>query len=676
MNILNKFSSGTSFLIIAEFKFSGLDKRIINTCKMIFFIILLSGSFVFGQDNSKTILEVKESPRLWVNQETAVHLGKKLQSPFLQEQAKKIIEDADYLISARPIAEGEASTYQQGTRAIASHLQCLTAAWVLTREAKYRAAAIRHLANLMNWDQISCEARPNTPKEPVLPFCLSYGEHAADIALMYDLFRPDITPEEQQVFFKVLDRFYLKKALDCMEDAPWWANQWWSNWNAVCSGGIGMMALAFYEDRPEVRELIPFVEKSLGEYFKSYIKNGGGCHEGTGYWNYGMHYAMRYLLSWENATGRQHPAFKIEELRISLDFPLDFTGITFGDNDGWHPTGMFFMLANRLDKPYAAIRAAAYLENHPDKRSGERERFTRAATGDILYAADYFPSTKEMAKLRKTHEKNKEPVARVYKGLGWAALADDSAFPTLRLSARGGSSEITGHGQLDLLGFKCMVNGERMIESQNHNGYLSTTFTSRGQDLYSRSAAANSTLFVDGLGCDQNVTCDTTEILIANDLRGIRIDGSSIYMSRWKNGFIGRLLLMVENKYWLVIDAAPGHIMESRFHTYADFTKGEDWVLLERGNEKLTMTLASLGECFMQESFGMPSTPQEQTKIFRWISPLAQDNLHVAALNPGKEKLNLDLKKLSDGGYAIQVRGPEGYQRTIEVTSDLKIKDE
>ncbi len=674
MNFLNEFSNGNPSIFISDFKFSGLDKSTINTCKIIVFIILISGSSLYSQDKSKTVLEVKESPRLWVSQETAGNLGGKLHTPYLQEQAKRILDDADYLINARPIAEGEASAYQQGTRAIAGHLQCLTAAWVLTREAKYRAAAIRHLANLMNWDQISCEARPHTPKEPVMPFCLSYGEHAADIGLMYDLFRPDITPEEQQVFFDVLDRFYLKKALDCLEDAPWWANQWWSNWNAVCSGGMGMMALAFYEDRPEVRELIPFVEKSLGEYFKSYIKNGGGCHEGTGYWNYGMHYAMRYLLSWENATGRQHPAFEIEELITTLDFPLDFTGITFGDNDGWHPTGMFFMLANRLDKPYAALRAAAYLEEHPGKRSGEMERFTRAATGDILYAADFIPFTKEMTKLRAAHAKEKEPVARVYKGLGWAALADDSAFPTLRLSARGGSSEITGHGQLDLLSFKCMVNGERMIESQSHKGYLSTTFTSRGQDLYSRSAAANSTLFVDGLGCDENVVCDTTEILIANDLRGIRIDGSSIYLPRWK-GFIGRLLLMVENRYWLVIDAAPGHIMESRFHTYADFTKGSDWVLLESGNEKMMMTLASMGEGVMQESFGMPATPQEQTKIFRWISPLAGDNLHVAALNPGSEKLNLNLKKLSDGGYAIEVKGPEGYQRTIELTSNLKLKD-
>jgi hypothetical protein len=648
-----------------------------GTGRLVYLIMIgsLFFSFVYeasGQEYSGTVLDLKASPRLWVSRETANTLSDKLHTPYLRNQAERILEDADYLVDAKPVAEGEASAYQLGTRAIASHLQCLTAAWVLTHEAKYRKAAMRHLANLMNWDQISCEARPHTPKEPTLPFCLSYGEHAADIGLMYDLFRSDITPGEQQVFFDVLNRFYLKEALDCLDDPPWWANQSWSNWNAVCSGGIGIMALAFYDDLPVCRNLIPFVEQSLIEYFKSYIKNGGGCHEGTGYWNYGMHYAMRYLLSWESATGEEHPAFEIEELRTSLDFPLDFTGITFGDNDGWHPSGMFFMLAERLDKPYAALRAAAYLEDYSYSPPTTKTRLSRAASGDILYAADFIPSTTEMVALRASHAHKKEPVARVYKGLGWAALADDSAFPSLRLSGRGGSSEIAGHGHLDLLSIKCMVNGERLIDAQMDGGYISTTFTDRGHELYSRSAASKSTLLVDGLGCRENAVCDTTEIISHDDLRGIRIDGSSVFMPRWKSGFIGRLILMVENRYWLVIDTAPGHIMESRFHSYADFTRGPDWVLLKSRKEEMMMTFSSLGEGVMQESTGMPVKADRQTHIFRWISPETTDNLHVTALNPGNGKIMLTLDKEVDGSFVIHLSTEDGYKRTIYLTSDLK----
>jgi len=649
---------------------------------LIGFLMLISGSAAAVSNSGKTELKLKESPRLWVSEETLLNLSHKLHTPFLQSQAKRIIEDADWLVEARPIAEGEGEAYQHGTRAIASHLQCLTAAWVLTHDAKYRAAAIRHMANLLTWNHISCEARPNTPADTELPFCLSYGEHAADIGLMYDLFRPDITPEEQKVFFDVIDRFYLKEALKCLEQPPWWANQSWSNWNGVCSGGMGILALAFYDDRPEVRNLIPFVEKSLGEYFKSYIENGGGCHEGTGYWNYGMHYAMRYLLSWENATGLKHPAFEIRELGISLNFPLDFTGITFGDNDGWGPTGMFFMLAKRLNNPDAALRAATYLPEQVAAAPEERERLSRMATGDLLYAADFIPATKVMEELRKIHTQKKEPLARVYKGLGWAVLADDSAFPTLRLSARGGSSEITGHGHLDLLSFKCMINGERMILDQRDRNYVA--FTSHGQDLYGRSAASKSTLFVDGLGCGMNTTCSVTEAVRGDDLLGIRIDGSGIYMSDWSERFIGRLFLLVESRYWLVISSAAGHSMESRFHTFADFTRGPDWASLKQGKEQMMMTFAALGEGVMQESRGMPISLKEQTQIFRWMTPGQEeydkldknprDNLHVTALNPGSDKLGLKVSKETDGGFVIEVSGASGYQRTIRLTAELKLK--
>lgn len=639
---------------------------------------IISLLVVFGVTNSSrgAPLELKKSyPRLWVSPDTALHLKDKLTTPFLQSQAKRVLQDADWLVDAKPIAEGEARSYQQGTRTISSQLRCLTTAWTLTREPKYRAAAIRHLKNLKTWNQVSCEATFGMPYEHQIFFCLSYGEHAADIGIMYDLFRPDITPEEQNVFFDVIDRFYLKEALRSLEHPPWWANKSWSNWNGVCAGGMGILALAFYDDRPECRKLIPFVEKSLGEYFKSYIKNGGGNHEGTGYWNYGMNYAMRYLLSWENATGQKHPAFTIKELGDSLNFPLDFTGITFGDNDGWHPSGFFFMLAKRLDQPEAALRAAKYLPERIESRPADMKRLSRVATGDILYGADFIPTTEEMEQVKAAHGQQKQPVARVYEGLGWAALADDSVFPSLRLSARGGSSEITGHGHIDLLSFKCMVNGQRMIESQKGGGYNSVTFTSYGHYLYSRSPAAQSTLFVDGLECRENAVCDETEVVKNGDILGIRIDGSNVYLPRWRRGFIGRLFLMVENRYWLVIDSAPGHSMESRFHTYADNERGSDWVILNRGDEQLTMTFATLGGGVMQESRGMPSSPREQTTIFRWMSQkTSRTSLQVTALNPGEEKLTLALNKEKGDGFSIQISGPDGYQRTVRLTRTLKLK--
>lgn len=621
------------------------------------------------------VLKLAPHPRLWVPPDTINNLKDKLHTPFMKSAAARILQDADYLVTATPIAQTEPQTQQQGTRAIASHLKCLTTAYVLTRDPKYRQAAMRHLENILTWKQISCEASVNTPAENPMFFCLSYGEHCADIALMYDIFRPDITEAEKKVFDDVLDRFYLSQALRAYERNPWWVNKEWSNWNGVCAGGMGMLALAFYDDRPEVRKLVPFVDESLGEYFKSYMANGGGNHEGTGYWNYGMHYAVRYLLSYERATGRKHPAFEIEQLGKSLNFPVDFTKITFGDNDGWHPTGFFFMMAARTNQPDAARRAATVLlyEVPPAPAPEKRNRLDRTHDGDILYAADFIPTSDEMAALKAERDKQKQPLARIYEGLGWAVLADDSAFPKLRLAARGGSSEVKGHGHLDLLSFKCMVNGVRFIEDQPGDN-MAVNFTGRGTDLYARSPDAKSTLLVGGLGCGENTRTAAPDIVEGEGLKGIRIDGSKIYMPRWR-GFIGRLFLMVDSAYWLVIDSAPGHGMESRFHTFSEVESGKDWALLTKNDEKLMMTFASLSSSAMQHSRGTPCYPTEQTKIIRWMNTgPTKDSLHVSALNPGTEKIAAKVSK-EEGGYVIEVSGAGVTPRTIRLTKDLKLRE-
>jgi hypothetical protein len=626
-----------------------------------------------------TTLKLIDSPRLYVTADIAANLTKKLHSPYLKGLAARVLQDADRLVRLPPLKEGAAASWQMGTRGIDSRLQCLTCAWVLTRKPAYRKAAIKHLGGLQKWNQISCEANIATPFEPILPFCLSYGELANTTGLMYDLFRPEMTEMEQQVFFGVFNKFLMKAALNCLTNPPWWANRE-GNWNGVCAGGMGVMALALYNDVPEARKLIPFVEQSLGVYCKSYIQNGGGCPEGTGYWNYGMTFAMRYLLSWENATGATHPYLAIEEIGQSLFFPVDFTGISFGDNDGWGPMSFYFMLAKRMNQPSAALRAAAYLLeplNLKSKRTG-----IYAMGGDLLYAADLIPAIEDMEKLRKAHQMKKVPMARVYKGMEWAALADDEAFPNLRMGIRGGSSKVFGHGMIDLLSFRCRVNGELMITDQQDGDYMATTFGKRGHEIYGRSIASKSTLFVDGLGCTTDVACDQTEVVKGKDLLGIRIDGSHIYIPRWNNLFIGRLVLMVENAYWLVIDhvfspsPVDKHWAESRFHTLAECKRGKDLVSLKSGKESMTMTFAALGQAVIQESRGMPSQPvMTPTTIFRWMGAEANhENLHVVALNPGRQKLGIHVRKEKSGSYAIDVTRPGGRKRTIRLGAGLKLK--
>ncbi len=626
-------------------------------------------------------VEKQQHPRLYVPTDVVEHLSQKLHSPYLQDLAGRALQEADRLVRSAPIRESQAlaATYQPFTRQIDQRLQCLAAAWSLSGDMRYRKAALRNLAALAQWKQISCEANRATPEDVILPFCLSYGELSATVGFLYDIFHADMTEDERKVFFAVLDRFLLRAALRCLEHPPWWANKAWSNWNGVCAGGMGILALAVCDEKPEARKLLPFVEQSLAPYFQSYVENDGGCPEGTGYWNYGMNYAMRYVLSSEHALGKRHPALKIRQLKKSLLFPLDFTGISFGDNDGWGPTAFFFLLAKRLKVPEAALHASLYLSgDQPLPRKPQKRR--RGENGGLLYAADALPTEAQIQRLRAQHAKQPDPVVRIYRNMGWAALADDSAMPRLRMAVRGGSSEVAGHGMIDLLSIRCRVQGALMITDQQDGGYMPSTFTRRGSDLYGRSSASKSTIFVDGLGCAENVSCKKTEAVRGDGLLGVRIDATGTILPRWKDVFIGRLVLQVENSYWLVVDQVLAareverHWLESRFHTSAESRCQRHGVALTAGKERMQMRFASLGGGMLQTSLGMPSQPQvPRTTIFRWMGKeSAPDNLHVTALHPGRSALKLGVRR-ADRGYLIDVQRGKDYRRQIRLLPRLKL---
>jgi hypothetical protein len=235
---------------------------------------------------------------------------------------------------------------------------------------------------------------------------------------------------------------------------------------------------------------------------------------------------------------------------------------------------------------------------------------------------------------------------------------------------------------VDLLGFRCRVNDELMITDQAGAGYLWPTFGPRGPDIYSRGPASKSTLFVEGLGCAQDATCNRTALVKGDGLAGVRIDATSIYRCEIPVKFIGRLFLFVANRYWLVIDHVLGRDavtplgIESRFHTYAESKRGRNAVGLKSGKERLQMTFAALQPGVLQESRGMPARPTvEQTTIFRWMGKdRVQDNLHVAALNPGRRRLGLELSKEKRNTYVINVTEPDGRERRIRLTAALNLK--
>ena len=159
-------------------------------------------------------------------------------------------------------------------------------------------------------------------------------------------------------------------------------------------------------------------------------------------------------------------------------------------------------------------------------------------------------------------------------------------------------------------------------------------------------------------------------------ITGIRVNGGGCYLWSWKNAFIGRLLLLVDGRYWLVVDrqSAGDNCMEARFHTFAESRYGKDWVRLKSGKERMTMSFASFDKAVLRTSAGMPTYPVEPTTIFRWItSERKNDNVLVTALNPGSQKLGLKLRREPRGSVTIEVSGPGVRNREIRLSKHLRL---
>lgn len=640
-------------------------------------------------------LKLKEHPRLYVDADTVANLNDKLHSPFLRDRADEVLAAADKLVRTRPLTEEMIdSRYAHFTRRIDTNISYLTTAWVLTKKGKYRKAVMKRLATIAGFNQISCEANRSMPASHEMWFCLSYGEFSCTVGRIYDLFRKDLSEDERDVFFKFLDRFLMKEALKCLKKPPWWAYKEWSNWNGVCSGGMGVMALAFYDDHPDAKKLIPFVEESIAHYFRSFVTNGGGTHEGAGYWRYAMCYAMRYLLSWEAATGKKHPAFNIKELGKSLSFAVDFQGISFGDSDNWAPNAFFFQAAKRFNNKTAAMNAAMSLLCEPKAKSGKVEpRWPNG--GEVLLAADFIPTEKELDKIRKSPKK--KPVARIYQPLGWAVLADDEECPSMRMAVRGGSSKIKGHGMMDLLSIRCRVNRSLMVTDQqdgfgyrcdihddlifyDETGYLPTAFSKRGHESFGRSAGAKSTILIDGVGHFFEAECKKTEVVKGSGILGIRVDATGAYLKQWGDKFIGRLVLMVDNEYWLVIDRIEpdspfdNHWMESRYLTFAETKRKGNRISFKCGKELMQFVYTSLERPEILDAVALSAKSViPQATIHRCMDHgRFADNMHVVAMHPGSTKLGLKLRK-ENRSYLIEITKPGAPKRTIKISSKLRL---
>jgi hypothetical protein len=525
------------------------------------------------------------------------------------------------------------------------HVQCavfsLLVQYRVTGRSEYREAVLRQLRQMAEWEYWSWSGWRARDSRPEADFDLSYSENSLTVAMVFDALRGELSGVESREIVDLARRRcilpYLAMNPSREKRARWFAKPY-KNWNGVCNGGVGMLALVMRPLISESEDVLERVEESLQPFFES-TGRSGGWPEGVAYWSYGMRYGFYYLLTWERATGRRHPLLEWPGTSATLWFPLMLSphGVAcgFGDCNYYEPHPFHLLAARRFNLPEIETEVLRRLDLGlhaplPEERRKYDCWPTEAEWLTVLN--DQIPGVgrkKVSAKRWKSHFLFGEI------GLGFAA--DTMPQPEIYVSVRGGTlGTVYDHTHRDLLSFHCLVGDERLIENISTDDYVETTFWTRSHELYEKSAASKNTVFVNGIG----VGVGTSAAISAVEgrlFRGFRLDATEA-MVDVQNGslpiaFCGRLLLLLRGRALAVIDefdiqfAGP---VESRLHTFAKTSFGADTAEIRGRRNRLHVSLAATVPTILRKGLGLPTHPPREPNII--LRHMSAGKIHKAVL--------------------------------------------
>jgi hypothetical protein len=597
-------------------------------------------------------LTQKPHPRLYVTAAQLARLRERASLPGLGRAEREVARLAATFVRRVGFEYPRNVHNEHLLRARHAQLRVVTllVRYFQTGDRPFRRSAIAHIRAIGAWEYWSWITWRVGNPDPNATFDLSCGENSATLAIAYDWLHGELSSQERAMFVQIARTRSLVPYLRHTGGRKpiWWFRHAECNWNTVCNGGAGMLALAMSEELAEARRVLARVEEGVRPFMDTLRKTDGAWAEGLGYWNYGMRYAFLYLLSHENATGRKHPLLHRAATRATLRFPLEFApnGVPcgFGDANAWRPLPFHYEAARRLGPPDVIAKLDAHRSSEPQRES-------------------FWPNDAELLLLHpRTDGRPPKPatdVVKLYRGQNWGILADRLPAPRLYLAVRGGATD-GPHSHRDLLSFHAVVGDEPLITNLGILQYLDTTFGPRRYELFETMPASKNTILINGVGVTGNSRVESG-VVEMGPLRGIRMDASAA-MGLMRDGaaatFCGRLFVLLPGPAALIVDRAelphPGRI-ETRFHTHAGprlLAGGAD--LIGR-RERMRLAFACNVPATLHRSMASCTTPGRPVHVLRWCTDAQHTDMTMATLlSPGRGPCRLSLRAT---GRSILVRG-------------------
>ncbi len=529
-----------------------------------------------------------------------------------------------------------------------------------TGDRRYRDAALDYLRLIAGWDYWSWITwRQHNPAYDAI-FDLSYGENATTLALAYDWLAAELTPDERALLVetartRALQPYLARNGVD--GQTMWYFRSRNSNWNTVCNGGAGLLALALGDACPESAAVLARVEEGIRHYFE-FLQEDGAWPEGIGYWGYGHRYGYFYLLSHERATGRAHPLLARPGSRNTLRFPFLFSphGVAagFGDSNHFFPLPFHFAAAARfgMDDVTAELnrRMTYLLDTAP-------EQLTRGA----------WPATAEMLLFHSGATPDVPcdwPRVAIQQGMDWCTLADAWPAPRLYASVRGGTTDAP-HTHQDLFSVNVVVDGELLLGNLNESEYLDTTFSDRRLEMYENAAASKTTLLVNGVGLPHPGTVAVAPVS-GPGWDGVALDGTAAARFGSPVHRCTRRVLLLEHRALLIIDrVALEHAAqaEARFHTDARVRATRAGARLIGTRAALHLAFAADVPAVLRRTRGLPTCPRRDAEtVLRWMTAGRQCAMTLVTLltprGPGRVRIDTRRRQIIAAGPDFTVAVP------------------
>lgn len=374
-------------------------------------------------------------PRIYLTESKLGQIrGNIAKDPNAGRASEIVVGRADEMLKAEPIAYVKTGPRMLGpARQTLSRVKHLGLAYHLTRDAAYAGAAIQNM--------MAATAIPDwNPRH-----YLDTATLALAMGLGYDWFYDKMTGNQREAIVSAIVEKGIKPSWG---KKPWWVTAK-SNWNQVCNGGLGIAALAIWEDEPEIAAMT--LQRSLDgipHTMETYAPDGI-YREGPSYWAYGTTYTVKFIHALEDVIKTDHGLSEYPGFLESMDainFLTGPTGLFLNFSDGYryrYSQAASYWFAQRRGDP-----DLLFLENDLMKRALQKKR--RADFVMTLIWSDKAQTAQPPERLH-WHGKGAQPCATFRSS--WDRGATFAGM-------KGGVTGV-GHGHMDAGGFVIDADGVR-----------------------------------------------------------------------------------------------------------------------------------------------------------------------------------------------------------------------